>query len=103
MRELTVIAIDGDRMAKPQFHAQALFNGAKSKVPTQYASFAGHHFAFIASFAKRVTDNEDIPIAKDPKGFDRAAFLTQVNGKIVEVMIAPKPGLPATPDKKHSP
>ena len=86
MTDVTVIAIDGDTIAKPEFHAKPLFDAAKQRVPSRYFVMQGHHFAFIAPFPKRVTDNEDIPIAKDPKGFDRSAFLNAINGTIVDAI-----------------
>jgi hypothetical protein len=42
-----------------------------------------HHFAFIAPFPKWLTDSENIPVAKDPEGFDRQAFIDNVNQDIV--------------------
>ena len=47
----------------------------------------GHHFAFIAPFADRVTREETIPVALDPAGFDRAAWLDDVNQQIVAFML----------------
>ena len=41
-------------------------------------------FAFIAPFAKRVTDNEDIPVARDPLGFDRTKFISDLNEELIE-------------------
>ena len=79
-----VIAIGGDVIARPRFHASAI---ASALPPDRLAGFVtvpGHHFAFIAPFAKRVTDNEHIPVAIDPEGFDRDAFIRRVNGLIVE-------------------
>ena len=39
--------------------------------------------AFIAPFAKRVTDIEHIEAAIDPPGFDRRAFLDDLNAELV--------------------
>ncbi len=86
MTELTVIAIDGDTIAKPEFHAKPLFDAVKKKVPARFYSMQGHHYAFIAPFPKWLTDKEDIPVAKDPKGFDRPSFLKAVNDRIVEAL-----------------
>ena len=47
----------------------------------------GHHSAFIAPFAKRVTDFENIPAAFDPEGFDRLSFLENVNNTLVEFFL----------------
>ena len=86
MTNLTVIAINGDTIAKPEFHAKPLFEAAKQKVPARFYVMQGHHFAFIAPFPKWLTEKEDIPVAKDPKGFDRPAFLKAVNVKIIEAL-----------------
>lgn len=40
------------------------------------------YLAFIAPFAKRVTDIEDIPVAKDPPGFDRVKFISDLNNEL---------------------
>ena len=47
------------------------------------ASLPGHHFAFIAPFAKRVVDDESIPVTIDPEGFDRHTFIRDVNARLV--------------------
>ena len=46
----------------------------------------GNHFAFIAPFAKRVTDIEHIDAAIDPPGFDRRVFLDRLNGELVSFL-----------------
>ena len=46
----------------------------------------GNHSAFIAPFAKRVTDIEHIDAAIDPPGFDRRAFLDRLNGELVSFL-----------------
>ncbi|WP_265665524.1 alpha/beta hydrolase family protein [Verminephrobacter aporrectodeae] len=86
MAHLTVIAIDGDRIAKPEFHAHPLFDAAKQQVPARSHTVPGHHHAFIAPFPKWLTDQEDIPVAKDPEGFDRPAFLRTVNRIILNAL-----------------
>lgn len=47
----------------------------------------GNHFAFIAPFAKRVTDIEHIDASIDPPGFDRRAFLDGLNGELVHFFL----------------
>ena len=47
----------------------------------------GHHFVFNASFADRVTREEIIPVALYLAGFDRAAWLDDVNQQIVAFML----------------
>ena len=85
--KLTVMAIKGDEIAVPTFHAQPLFEAVSegAGVAGEYREISGHHFAFIAPFPKWLTDKEDIPVAKDPEGFDRSAFLTDINALIVAI------------------
>lgn len=86
--QVLVVAIEGDQIAQPRFHAEAI---AAAVPPEQFAgiiSVPGHHYAFIAPFSERVTDKEDIPVVKDPEGFDRAAFINRVNAEIVDFFAA---------------
>ena len=68
---LTVFAIEGDTIAIPQFHAHPLHEAFSRDIPSDYQIVPGHHFAFIAPFPKWLTEQEDIPVAMDPEGFDR--------------------------------
>ena len=63
-----VLAIRNDQHVPPRYHAN-------------------HLTAFIAPFADRVTRAETIPVALDPAGFDRAAWLDDVNQQIVAFML----------------
>lgn len=86
--QVLVVAIEGDQIAQPCFHAEAI---AAAVPPEQFAgiiSVPGHHYAFIAPYSERVTDKEDIPVVKDPEGFDRAAFINRVNAEIVDFFAA---------------
>ena len=87
MTKLTVIAIKGDEIAVSNFHAQPLFEAvsAGAGVVGEYHEISGHHFAFIAPFPKWRTDEEDIPVAKDPDGIHRSAFLSDINALIVAI------------------
>lgn len=87
LSKLTVIAITGDMIAQPRFHAEPLAKAALAQnSSSQLKTIKGHHYAFIAPFPKWLTDQEDIPVAKDPAGFDRPAFLSMVNGIILEAL-----------------
>ncbi len=89
MSKLTIIAIEGDKISNPIFHAKPLFENSKIQVPANYHTVKGHHYAFIAPFPKRITDFEKIPVAEDPEGFDRAAFLRKVNVMIRNALVKP--------------
>ena len=54
-----------------------------SKLDRYVLNESGSHVAFIAPFAKRVTDIEHIEAAIDPPGFDRRAFLDDLNAELV--------------------
>ena len=86
MSSLTIIAMEGDVMAKPKFHAKPLFVESKKQVPTYFNSVKGHHYGFIAPFPKWLTDEEDIPVAKDPAGFNRSVFIDDVNALIIDAL-----------------
>ena len=85
---LSIFAIAGDEIAKPEFHAQPLREAASAYLPTELESISGHHFAFIAPFPKWLTDEEDIPVAMDPEGFDRQSFLADLNSRILSVLLS---------------
>lgn len=78
-----VIAIEGDVIAQPRFHAAAVASALPPERLVALRTVPGHHFAFIAPFAERVTSREHIPVAIDPEGFNRAAFIDHVNELIV--------------------
>lgn len=78
-RSVLVIGLDDDKVTLPEFHASNLARMFADVVETELQIVPGHHSAFIAPFAKRVTDVEHIPAAIDPEGFDRLNFLVEVN------------------------
>lgn len=85
-QSMTVIGIDGDTIAKPAFQVWPLPQEFSAIVPLKIIRIAGHHFAFISPFLKSITDQEDIPIAKDPPGFNRLKFIDTVNLFIVDAL-----------------
>lgn len=78
-RKLLVIGLEDDEVTLPNFHASNIAAVFTDVVQTHLDILPGHHSAFIAPFAKRVTDVEYIPAAIDPEGFDRHKFLSEVN------------------------
>jgi len=91
LTDLTVIAITGDKITVPRFHAEPLEQAARAFTKSHLQSINGHHFGFIAPFPKWLTDKQEIPVAKDPPGFDRSAFLKGVNNMIIKVFIKQSP------------
>lgn len=84
---LTVFAIEGDTIAIPEFHARPLYKAISRDTPSDFQIIPGHHYAFIAPFPKWLTEQEDIPVANDPEGFDRSAFLKALNARIVAAFV----------------
>jgi len=73
-----------DRINLPRFHTQPYRNLIPSDRLVHFdIAGNGNHSAFIAPFAKRVTDIEHIDAAIDPPGFDRRAFLARLNVDLV--------------------
>lgn len=79
-----VVAIEGDRIAQPRFHAEALAAALPPGRLAGFVSVPGHHHGFIAPFPEWLTSKEDIPVAEDPAGFDRPAFIEHVNRLVVD-------------------
>lgn len=84
MSSLTVFAFNSDVIAIPAYHALPLYDEFSLYIPSEYLEVEGHHYAFISPFPKWLTEEEDIPVAKDPEGFDRVMFLNNLNEKIVK-------------------
>ena len=82
---LTVFAIQGDTIAKPEFQARPLVRAFSPYVKTDLQTVPGHHYAFIAPFPQWLIEEENIPPMLDPEGFDRQAFLTDINARILSV------------------
>ena len=81
--KLFIVGFESDDVTVAKYHAQYL---AETFPPDRIAHFslrAGHHAAFIAPFAKRVTDDQFIEAAQDPDGFDRGQFLDKLNRELV--------------------
>lgn len=79
-----VVGLERDTIALPRFHASNIDAVFSEHVKTEYHLMDAHHSAFIAPFAKRVTDREHIPVAVDPEGFDRVAFLNDINNRLAD-------------------
>ena len=47
-----------------------------------------HHFAFITPFPDAMVDDVGAP-ARDPAGFDRRAFLAEIDGQILVFWTVP--------------
>ena len=87
---VVVLAIRNDQHVPPRYHANYLtaLMGPDHVGDVDHIELEdGHHFAFIAPLADRVTREETIPVALDPLGFDRAAWLDDVNQQIVAFLL----------------
>lgn len=83
-----ITGFSGDEITIPDFHAQNIAEILPTAKIAHFSIRDGHHFAFIAPFAKRVTDHEHIDAAMDPSGFDREQFLDNLNAELVEFFVA---------------
>lgn len=82
-RSVFVVGLENDEITVPKYHANILAKLIPQDRLFEFTMHAGNHHAFISPFAKRVTDVEDIPAAKDPPGFDRLDFLKSLNDELV--------------------
>ena len=80
--KIQILALGDDDQLLPEFHAKALLNKIDIDKINYIEYPRTHHFAFIAPFPVWVTEKEDIPVAKDPVGFNRAAFQAKINDDI---------------------
>ena len=78
-----IVGFADDVITVPEFHFKRLAEIIPADRLYRAALRAGHHAAFIAPFATRVTDIEDIPAAADPPGFDRKKFISELNKELV--------------------
>lgn len=83
---LNVFAFDSDQIAMPEYHARPLYKAFSAETASTYRVSNAHHYAFIAPFPKWLVESEDIPVAKDPEGFDRLEFLNNINSEIINAM-----------------
>ena len=83
--EVLIARLTADEILRSPFHAErlrALLPSARAR----YLEFDAHHFAFIAPFPKWLTEQEHIPVAIDPPGFDRAVFIEKANRAILDFL-----------------
>jgi esterase/lipase len=75
--------LENDDEVKYPFHAEYL-SKLLEKNNLEYNVYKGvHHYAFISPFPAWLLEEEYIPVAIDPKGFDRESFLKDINEDIV--------------------
>ena len=78
-----ILRFKNDQHVRYPYHAEYL----RAHLPhATYAELDAHHDAFIAPFPVWLTQVEDIPVAKDPPGFDRAEFLEMVNIRVLNFL-----------------
>ena len=80
---IALFRLGDDAQLRYPYHAEYLRRILSAKNPV-HKNFPGvHHNAFISPFPKWLVEQEDIPVAKDPEGFDRAGFIREINADIV--------------------
>ncbi len=87
-RKVLVLGFENDKINVPKYHANKVAEIIPRNVLYNFIMHPmAHHSAFIAPFAKRVTDKEYISAAQDPPGFDRSTFLDVLNSEIVDFLL----------------
>jgi predicted dienelactone hydrolase len=87
--KVLLLPIQGDHILRAPFHSEYLRDALKGSQVQFNSKLVGHHFGFITPFPKWLTDQETIPIAMDPPGFDRAAFISEANRSIANFFLNP--------------
>lgn len=87
--KVLLLPIQGDQILRAPFHSEYLRGALKGSHVQFNAELVGHHFGFITPFPKWLTDQEAIPIAIDPPGFNRVAFISEANRGISNFFLAP--------------
>lgn len=80
-----ILRLTAGEVLQSPFHAERL-RARLLSARTRYSEMDAHHYAFIAPFPKQLTEKEHIPVAIDPPGFDRAAFLEEANRAILDFL-----------------
>jgi hypothetical protein len=84
-----LMPIQCDQILRAPFHSEYLRDALKGSQMLFNANLVGHHYGFITPFPKWLTDQETIPIAIDPAGFNRAAFISEANRSIANFYLTP--------------
>jgi len=81
--QTAIYRLEEDEQVKYPFHAEYIYNLLK-RSNREYKVFKGvHHYAFIPPFPAWLLEEEYIPVAIDPEGFNRANFLREINADII--------------------
>lgn len=78
---LLSVAIDGDVIRPPQYHANAIYK-ALPGIST-LLTVPGHHYAFLAPLPSWMMKKEEYFTVNDPPNFDREAFLRHINSALL--------------------
>lgn len=80
---IALFRLGDDAELRYPYHAEYLHNSLGEN-PHVYRVYNGvHHYAFISPFPQWLLEEEDIPVALDPQGFERADFIHDINNDIV--------------------
>lgn len=81
------IAIDGDAIRPPRFHAQAI-DDLLPQLSTR-ETLSGHHYAFLAPLPSWMLGKQERFTANDPPGFERLDFLRRINAQLLRFFSSP--------------
>ena len=81
------VAVQGDVIAPPRFHADVIAQALPGI--TTLVRRSGHHYAFISPIPKWALGKDDYFIINDPEGFDRLAFIDSIHQTLVPFFSQP--------------
>ena len=85
LQGLAITAIDPNKIAKPDFQIESPCQAASRMLPAHVETAPRRCCAFIVSFLDWLIKQENITVAKNPKGFGRCAFPETTNEKIIGI------------------
>jgi predicted dienelactone hydrolase len=92
--KLALFRLETDQINRFPFHVDYIHRSLGEREHFYKVYSDAHHFAFISPFPEWLLKEEYIPVAIDPEGFDRKAFLQEINNDILgffeEAMPIPK-------------
>lgn len=81
--KMAIFRLESDQINRFPFHADYIHRSLGEKEHFYKSYKDAHHFAFISPYPEWLLQEEHIPVAIDPEGFDRKAFLKEINSDIL--------------------
>lgn len=81
--DVALFRMGKDEELRAPWHAEYLHTLLGNQARIYKVFPTTHHYAFISPFPQSLLEKESIPVAIDPPGFDRPAFIQEINGDLV--------------------